>query len=57
MRIIIALSIIGAGILIGVPVLVVYTRRRRADRLRRRGIKSYNRGTRPASIATSQTGQ
>ena len=54
MRIIIALSIIGGGILVGVPILIMYSRRRRADTLRRRGIKSYNRSPRPA---TPQTGQ
>ena len=57
MRIIIALSIIGAGILVGIPILVVYSRRRRADKLRRRGIKSYNRSRPPAPIATTQIGQ
>ena len=54
MRIIIALSIIGGGILVGVPILIMYSRRRRADKLRRRGIKSYNRSPR---AATTQTGQ
>lgn len=46
-RIIIAISIIGGGILVVVPILIMYARRRRADKLRRRGIKSYNRA--PAS--------
>lgn len=57
MRIIIALSIIGGGILVGIPILIVYSRRRRADKLRRRGIKSYNRSRPPAPIATTQIGQ
>ena len=57
MRIIIALSIIGGGILVGVPILIMYSRRRRADKLRRRGIKSYNRSRPPAPIATTQIGQ
>jgi hypothetical protein len=57
MRIIIALSIIGGGVLVGVPILIVYSRRRRADKLRRRGIKSYNRGRREAPIGTTQIGQ
>lgn len=43
MRIIIALSIVGMGIVIGVPILIVYLNRRRADKRRRRGIKDYNR--------------
>ena len=43
MRIIIALSIVGIGIAIGLPVLIVYSNRRRADKRRRRGIKDYNR--------------
>ena len=43
MRIIIALSIVGMGIVIGVPILIVYSNRRRADKRRRRGIKDYNR--------------
>ncbi|BCA64332.1 hypothetical protein HMP09_3566 [Sphingomonas sp. HMP9] len=54
MRIIIALSIIGGGILAGVPILIIYSRRRRADKLRRRRIKSYDRSRRPA---TTQIGQ
>jgi biopolymer transport protein ExbB/TolQ len=54
MRIIIALSIIGGGLLVGIPTLILYSRRRRADKLRRRGIKSYNRGR---SAGTTQIGQ
>ena len=54
MRIIIALSIIGGGILAGVPILIIYSRRRRADKLRRRGTKSYNRSRRPAATQVSQ---
>ncbi len=44
MRLIIAFSIIAAGVAIGVPILIIASRRRRADKLRRRGVKSYNRG-------------
>lgn len=43
MRLVIAFSIIAAGIAIGLPILIIKSRRRRADKLRRRGIKSYNR--------------
>jgi len=51
LRLIIAFSIIAAGVVIAIPVLIVFTRRRRADRLRRRGVKSYNRtaGAAPAA--------
>jgi hypothetical protein len=49
MRIIVAFSIIGGGIVIGVPVLIFAVRRRRADKLRRRGVKSYNRGKQASS--------
>ncbi len=45
MRIIIALSIIGAGVLVGVPVLIIAAKRRRRVNLRRRGIKDYNRSS------------
>ncbi len=45
MRIIIAFSIIAGGMVIAVPVLIIAARRRRADKLRRRGIKSYNRSS------------
>lgn len=48
MRLIVAFSIIAGGVVIGIPVLIVAARRRRAIKLRRRGIKSYNRGTRAA---------
>ena len=43
MRIIIALSIVGVGIAVGVPALIVFANRRRRDKRRRRGIKDYNR--------------
>jgi len=43
LRLIIAFSIIATVVAIAVPVLIVRTRRRRADNLRRRGVKSYNR--------------
>jgi len=42
MRIIVALAIVAAIVLIGLPLLIVAAHRRRQDRLRRRGIKSYN---------------
>jgi type II secretory pathway pseudopilin PulG len=48
MRIIVALSIIGVGLLIGIPVLVIAAKRRRRDKLRRRGIKDYNRSSKGA---------
>lgn len=48
MRIIVALSIIAGGVAIAVPVLIVTAKRRRADKLRRRGIKSYNRTPGPS---------
>ncbi|MGP7795284.1 hypothetical protein [Sphingomonas sp. CLY1604] len=35
------LVIIGTLLLIGVPTLVVYLRKRKRDKLRRRGIKRY----------------
>ena len=52
----IAFSIIAAGVVIAIPVLIVFTRRRRADRLRRRGVKSYNRtaGTAPAAAPSNR---
>ena len=34
-------AIVGALLLIGIPSLIVYLRRRKRDRLRRRGIKRY----------------
>ena len=37
----IVLAIIGVLILVGVPALVVYLRRRKREKLRRRGIKRY----------------
>ena len=43
MRLIIAFSIIAGGIAIAIPFLFISVRRRRADKLRRRGVKSYNR--------------
>lgn len=43
MRLIVAFSIIVCGIAIALPMLFVGLRRRRAEKLRRRGIKSYNR--------------
>lgn len=43
LRIVIALSIVGVGVLIGVPTLIVMMNRRRRDKRRRRGIKDYNR--------------
>ncbi|MBD8470289.1 hypothetical protein [Sphingomonas sp. CFBP 8765] len=42
MRIIIAFSIVGVGVAIGVPVLIMMMKRRRRDTRRRRGIKDYN---------------
>ncbi len=48
MRIIVALSIIAGGVAIAVPVLIITAKRRRADKLRRRGIKSYNRTPGPS---------
>lgn len=33
--------IIGALLLVGVPTLVIYLRRRKREKLRRRGIKTY----------------
>ncbi len=43
LRIIIALSIVGFGVVVGVPVLIIAAKRRSADKRRRRGIKDYNR--------------
>lgn len=42
-RIALALAIIATVVVVVVPLTIRYARRRRADRLRRRGIKSYNR--------------
>lgn len=42
-RIALAFAIIAAIVLCSVPLTVRYVIRRRADKLRRRGIKSYNR--------------
>lgn len=40
-RHLLVLVIIGALLLVGVPILIVYLRRRKRDKLRRRGIKRY----------------
>ncbi len=40
-RHLLVLIIIGTLLLIGVPALIVYLRRRKRDKLRRRGIKRY----------------
>lgn len=42
MRIVIALSIVATCAVIGVPVLILTAKRRRREKLRRRGIKHYN---------------
>jgi len=45
MRLIVAFAIIAGGVVIAIPVLILTARRRRADKLRRRGVKSYNRSS------------
>ncbi|NYD89317.1 LPXTG-motif cell wall-anchored protein [Sphingomonas melonis] len=40
-RLTIVYAIIGVLLLIGIPTLVVYLRRRKREKLRRRGIKTY----------------
>lgn len=45
MRLIVAFAIIAGGIVLAIPVLILTARRRRADKLRRRGVKSYNRSS------------
>jgi hypothetical protein len=52
MRLIIAFSIMAGCVLLAVPMLIVFLRRRRADKLRRRGIKSYNRKPQSGSVRT-----
>lgn len=51
-RLIVAFSVIAAVLVVALPVTMIQLRRRRADRLRRRGVKSYNRSkSTPRSIA------
>ncbi|WP_235525643.1 MULTISPECIES: hypothetical protein [unclassified Sphingomonas] len=57
MRIIVAFSIIAGGVALGVPVLIILGRRRRADKLRRRGVKSYNRRPQVTPVTTRSSGQ
>ncbi|MEG8042431.1 MULTISPECIES: hypothetical protein [Sphingomonas] len=57
MRVMIAFSIIAGVIVVGVPMLLVFARRRRATKLRRRGVKSYNRQQRTDPLSIRSNGQ
>ncbi len=57
LRVMIAFSIIAGVIVVGVPMLLVFARRRRATKLRRRGVKSYNRQQRTEPLSVRSNGQ